>query len=47
MERTIVKNFVIGAVRLSPMRLAYIYFGLENPKIEPGWEIWKQKREQC
>jgi hypothetical protein len=38
-ERTIVQNFVIGAVCLNPMRVAYINLGLENPKKEPGWEI--------
>jgi len=38
-ERTIAQNFVIGAVRLSVMRLAYINVGLENSEKELGWEI--------
>ena len=40
MERTIAQNFVIGAVRLSVMRLAYINVGLENSEKELGWEIY-------
>lgn len=39
MERTVAQNFVIGAVRLSAMRPAYIDSGLENSEKEPGWEI--------
>jgi hypothetical protein len=38
-ERAIAQNFVIGAVRLSAMRLAYINVGLEKAEKEPGWEI--------
>jgi len=38
-ERTIAQKFVIGAVRLSAMRLAYINAGLGNAEKEPSWEI--------
>jgi len=38
-EGTIVQNFVIGAVSLSAMRLAYKKVGLQNSEKESGWEI--------